>query len=52
MRLRHQLEEVRSDVRLAVRQLKSAPGFTLVADSPWRWESASTAPSSRWPTRR
>ena len=31
MRLRHQLEEVRSDVRLAVRQLKSAPGFTLVA---------------------
>ena len=31
MRLRQQLEEVRSDMRLAVRQLKSAPGFTLVA---------------------
>ena len=31
MRLRQRLEEVRSDTRLAVRQLKSAPGFTLVA---------------------
>jgi putative ABC transport system permease protein len=31
MRLRQQLEEVRGDIRLAVRQLMSAPGFTLVA---------------------
>ena len=31
MRLRQRLEEVRDDMRLAVRQLKSAPGFTLVA---------------------
>ena len=31
MRLTQRLEEVRSDVRLAVRQLISAPGFTLVA---------------------
>jgi putative ABC transport system permease protein len=31
MRLRHRLDEVRSDVRLAVRQLVSSPGFTLVA---------------------
>jgi putative ABC transport system permease protein len=31
MRLTQRLEEVHSDVRLAVRQLISAPGFTLVA---------------------
>jgi ABC-type antimicrobial peptide transport system permease subunit len=31
MRLTQPLEEVRSDVRLAMRQLISAPGFTLVA---------------------
>ena len=31
MRLRQRLEEVLGDMRLAVRQLKSAPGFTLVA---------------------
>jgi putative ABC transport system permease protein len=31
MRLTQQVEEVRSDVRLAVRQLISAPGFTVVA---------------------
>ena len=31
MRLTERLDEVRSDVRLAVRQLAAAPGFTLVA---------------------
>ena len=31
MRLIQRLEEMRADTRLAVRQLKSAPGFTLVA---------------------
>jgi putative ABC transport system permease protein len=31
MRLKERLEEVRSDVRLAVRQLSSAPGFTAMA---------------------
>src|SRR6188508_527509 len=31
MRLMERLEELRSDVRLAVRQLISAPGFTAVA---------------------
>ena len=31
MRLTQRLEELRSDVRLAVRQLIAAPGFTLVA---------------------
>ena len=52
MRLMQRLEELLSDVRLAVRQLISARGFTLVARSPWRSASASTAPSSRWPMRR
>jgi putative ABC transport system permease protein len=31
MRLMERLDEVRSDVRLAVRQLAAAPGFTLIA---------------------
>jgi hypothetical protein len=31
MRLRERLEEFGSDVRLAVRQLGSAPGFTSMA---------------------
>jgi putative ABC transport system permease protein len=31
MRLRQRLEELRSDLRLAVRQLISAPGFTFIA---------------------
>ena len=31
MRLTQWLEELRDDVRFAVRQLKSAPGFTFVA---------------------
>ena len=31
MRLTERLDEVRSDTRLALRQLMTAPGFTLVA---------------------
>ena len=52
MRLTRWLEQLRTNVRAAVRQLLSAPGFTMVAASASRSASASTVPSFRWPTPR
>ena len=44
------LEHLLQDVRMALRRMRQAPGFTAAAVATLPWGSGSTAPSSAWPT--